>query len=139
MLSITTDKKYCSFCGDRRKNRKNGRKTKVESKKPKIRKTLEEALLLYFQKGVRKSSFSCMSTGHSGKMQLRMRKEKVLEQWTEMSSSRILKKFPVDNLCQSYFETTIHVIICSSSSTEAKMDKTRSSGAVSATLEIQNG
>ncbi|ULT86453.1 hypothetical protein L3Y34_006270 [Caenorhabditis briggsae] len=42
------------------------------------------------------------------------------------------KKFPVDNLCQSYFETTINIIFCSSSSTEAKMDKTRSSDAVSA-------
>ncbi|ULT93746.1 hypothetical protein L3Y34_003319 [Caenorhabditis briggsae] len=40
------------------KNRENGRKTKVGSKKPKFRKTLEEALLLYFQKGARKSQFS---------------------------------------------------------------------------------
>ncbi|CAP35643.1 Protein CBG18140 [Caenorhabditis briggsae] len=98
-----------SFC--LQKNRENGRKTKVRSKKPKFRKTLQEALLLYFQKGARKSQFSCMSTGHSGKMQLRMRKEKVLEH---------------------YFETTINIIFCSSSSTEAKMDKTRSSDAVSA-------
>ncbi|CAP20805.1 Protein CBG24124 [Caenorhabditis briggsae] len=33
---------------------------------------------------------------------------------------------------KSYFETTINIIFCSSSSTEAKMDKTRSSDAVSA-------
>ncbi|CAP20700.1 Protein CBG23986 [Caenorhabditis briggsae] len=107
-----------SFC--LQKNRENNRKTKVKSKKPKFRKTLEEALLLYFQKGIRKSSFSCMSTGHSGKMQLRMRMEKVLEH---------------------YFETTINIIFCSSSSTEAKMVKTRSSDAVSATaasFQIRN-
>ncbi|CAP38337.1 Protein CBG21579 [Caenorhabditis briggsae] len=39
-----------SFC--LQKNRENGRKTKVGSKKPKFRKTLEEALLLYFQKKI---------------------------------------------------------------------------------------
>ncbi|ULT92258.1 hypothetical protein L3Y34_009781 [Caenorhabditis briggsae] len=42
----------------------------------------------------------------------------------------------VDNLCQSYFETTINIIFCSSSSTEAKMDKTRSSDAVSARVIV---
>ncbi|UMM37841.1 hypothetical protein L5515_009481 [Caenorhabditis briggsae] len=46
------------------------------------------------------------------------------------------KKFPVYNLCQSYFETTINIIFCSSSSTEAKMYKTRSSDAVSATEDV---
>ncbi|UMM15877.1 hypothetical protein L5515_013124 [Caenorhabditis briggsae] len=114
------------------KNRENNRKTKVKSKKPKFRKTLEEALLLYIQKGARKYQFSCMSTAHSGKLQLRMRKEKS-SGTTEVLSSRISKKkCPVDNLCQSYFETTINIIFCSSSSTEAKMVKTRSSDAVSA-------
>ncbi|CAP39380.1 Protein CBG22889 [Caenorhabditis briggsae] len=39
-----------SFC--LQKNRENNRKTKVKSKKPKFRKTLEEALLLYFQKKI---------------------------------------------------------------------------------------
>ncbi|CAP33453.1 Protein CBG15086 [Caenorhabditis briggsae] len=77
-----------SFC--LQKNRENGWKTKVGNKKPKFRKTLEEALLLYFQKGARKSQFSCMSTGHSGKMQLRMRKEKVLEQWVNLKRKRII-------------------------------------------------
>ncbi|CAP39374.1 Protein CBG22883 [Caenorhabditis briggsae] len=74
-----------SFC--LQKNRENNRKTKVGSKKPKFRKTLEEALLLYFQKGIRKSSFSCMSTGHSGKMQFRMRMEKVLGQWVNLKTN----------------------------------------------------
>ncbi|UMM37835.1 hypothetical protein L5515_009476 [Caenorhabditis briggsae] len=89
-------------------------------------------------KSIRKSSFSCMSTGHSGKMQLRMVKGKsagTVEGSVKFADFE--KKFPVYNLCQSYFETTINIIFCSSSSTEAKMYKTRSSDAVSARKQMQ--
>ncbi|CAP36007.2 Protein CBR-SRH-276 [Caenorhabditis briggsae] len=46
------------------------------------------------------------------------------------------KYFPGEQDYEIYFETTINIIFCSSSSTEAKMDKTRSSDAVSARVIV---
>ncbi|CAP24829.2 Protein CBG04036 [Caenorhabditis briggsae] len=118
-----------SFC--LQKNRENGRKTKVGSKKPKFRKTLEEALLLYFQKvrsvqkirifnliftGYQKISIfqyvdwalqknateneEGKSSGTVGKFENECQRKSRFQ--TEVLSSRISKKIPVDNLCQRH-------------------------------------
>ncbi|UMM14991.1 hypothetical protein L5515_002597 [Caenorhabditis briggsae] len=89
-------------------DRENGRKTKVGSKKPKFRKTLEEALLLYFQKKI--SIF--LYVDWALRKNATENEEGKSSGTTKVLSSRISKKkFPVDNLCQSYFETTINIIV----------------------------